>query len=334
MKNWKKIGMGIVVAMVTATMLVGCGSTKATDSNGNEFAVVANAKPADCIKVGTLEGIDLGEKYEASEADIQELAESMVRTENPDKVIESEEDYIAAIYEGRLNGESFEGSDGIYGGYIKDWDINAEVKEALIGMKAGEDKTIEVPADNEGDIKAYRITIQSVFDVGEITDEIMEQAREQMSENVDTTNQAVAASVAWSNLVAESELLKMPKEAYQRYVKNYEDACMESMNVDTIAKYMETAGITEEDYAKAKDDYVIRNVKNELALLVIGEQKGYTEDSKEYQDAYQEFLTSLNMAEEEAIAEYGKERIHNTVLYNLITKYIVDNGVYKDSSES
>lgn len=333
----RKIKMAMIF-LTTALAVTGCGSK-----------TVEN----DYVKLGEYKGIEVEmEKAEISDQELEdEIAfqieistQSREITDRPAKI----GDTVQIDFEGTVDGEEFEGGSGYgYSVVLGDGMFLEDFEKGIVGMKAGEEKDIEVifPEDYEeslaGKKAVYHITLYSIqeVDVPEYTDEFVaenlgyetrkefeEQLRKEMQEMKEETIKSLAIEEIFQKIISEAEFKEIPEEVYEscKAEKERQNAYEEEL----FGMTQEDMGLTEEDIA-ADIDYMVRE---RIVMEAIAEKEKIevTEDDCDAYIAYNMDYYGFNTADEMEEV-YGSDGIHAAVLKEKLGDFLLENASIKEA---
>ena len=306
---------------------------RSIDEKYIEYVFTITLKPE--VKLGKYKGLDVKkEKVSVSKKEIEEAIDHMREhyKENIVKDGKIENGDIAVIdFEGFKDGVAFEGGKGE--NYSLEIGSNTFIpgfEEQLIGMKAGEEKDINVtfPEDYHAeDLKGapvvFKVKVNEVKEVKvpELDKEFFEDLG---MEGIDT-KEALEAQVK-ENIKASKEVKiedKYTEDLLAEVAKTTEVDVPETMindeterMVDHFAEHIQMQGISIEQFYKytnsnreaLKEQYkeeALKRIKYRLILEEIIKKEKIEVTDKEIEDKVEELATKYNMTKEEVKKQYG-----------------------------
>lgn len=343
-------GVGVLAVLA----LAGCGKKTSSDQ------YLLNENYADYVTLCDYKGIKAQKvSYSLSEEDIQdavaeELSEYAELQEITDRAAQ-EGDTVDIDYEVKLDGavsEDYSGSEEET--VLGDGEILPELEEALVGMKAGEKKTVDaVLTEDFADEEDIGKKVVAELTLNKISIEILPEYNDQfVKENLEfDSKEAFEASIR-EQLMAEkdeeyreatlSQIMEYmlehstfdgyPKELYKKCETEYDEGNEETAAMwgMEMAEYQEFFGITEED----REAEIQSMVQQELVIGAIIQKEDYhctEEDIKQFVDGiYEEYEYD---SAKEFREDYGDEEIGAAILYDRVMNLLYDNAVLEEISE-
>lgn len=348
----KKIACGLAVVMLLSA-LTGCGKSAKSqyllDVDYSKYVKLCEYKGVEATKV-VFEVTD-DEIQEAIEDEMYDYVEYEAVTDRGVEV----DDCVNVSYDVSVDGEvvedySGEEEDIIAGeGYLFE-----EVEEALLGMKAGEKKSVDVELTedfaNEEDIgktakvefTVNEINIENLpeytdafvkenlgFDTKEAYEESLKKDLEESKES-DYKYEAVDGIMTY--IVDNSEFDGYPQKLYDQCKENYESsneyyASMYGMELD---EYMDMFGLDEETQ---KQD-ILDNVHYELVIGAIAQAENIDCTEKEIKEFIENTYEEYGYETADAFsADYSDSDIGYELVYEKVTDLLYDNAKYNEISE-
>lgn len=264
-------------------------------------------------------------------------------------------------YEGKLNGEAFDG--GTAKGYDLVIGSNSFIdgfEDGLIGVAVGE--TVDLPLtfpenyfseDLAGKEVVFTVTVNEIKRVPELTDELAntisdgeytdaESYRNSVREMLEESNESQKESYIKSELLTQvaniSKINEYPQEmidyGFNNTVSYYKDYAEEySMEYeDFLATYM---GMTEEEFNEEVTSFVQQSLQQEMYLKAIAETEGMEISDDEYTAGCERYASDYGYeTTEELIADYGESVIRISLLQEKVLDFLMDNAVIEVESES
>ena len=346
----------IAAALVcTLALTGGCGKSKAAEQEKDTASGIAGQYPESSItKLGNYKGVEIAkEDVEVSDDEVQSEIDNLLASypeyRKLDKTTVEDGDWVNIDFVGKQDGEAFEGGSSDEGGYdlqIGSGSFIDGFEEGLIGKHVGD--SFELPLtfpetytpnpDLAGQDVVFEVTINAIEE--QVTPE-WNDAFVQKNTEYETVDEYVAAT---------KESLQEEKDSEKAYyvmqaiVDDSEFECADS-DVQTLVdaqkqqyeQYASYLGMTLEDYLSNSgmtDEGLKENAKFQisctLAIDAIGKAENITVSDDEYQAGLEELASQYGAESGEAFEEqYGKEEIENSILYDKILDYVVDQAVVK-----
>lgn len=347
----KTLALGLTVVMM-AGLLSGCGNTSSEyllDVKYSKYVKLCNYKGVEATRV----------KFDVTEDDVQgQIEENLYDYVTYDVVtnrgIETG-DYANIDYAATLDGEeaedySGEGEDILVGeGYIY-----PEVEEALVGMKTGEDKTVEVSLTDEyaeeedvGKKLSVKVTLNeiSVENVPEYNEEFVkentdfetmeeyeEAVKKELQESKEEEYKYAAAEEIMAYLIDNSEFDGYPQELYDECKENYDSSneYYASMYGMELQDYLDMFGLDEETQKQEIEE----NVQYEIVIGAIAQAEEIDCTEQEIADFIKEVYADYGYESEDAFsADYSDDEIGYELIYEKVMDLLYENAEYKEISE-
>lgn len=229
-----------------------------------------------------------------------------------------------------------------------------EVEDALIGMKPGDSKTVEVVltedyAEEEDIGKKMSVEVKlNTIDkeilpeynddfVKENTDyasmEAYEAAvKEELMQDKEEEYKAVAQEEIFDYLIENSEFNGYPDALYTQCEEEYDNnnAFYAAMWQMELEDYLDLLGITDEE----REEGIQSMIKQELVVGAIAQKEGITCDDKEVrqfaEDIYEEYDYD---SVEDFLEDYSEREIGQEIIYEKVAALLYDNATYKEKTE-
>ena len=347
----KTLALGLTVVMMAAS-ITGCGNTSSQyllDVNYSKYVKLCNYKGVEATKV----------KFDVTETDIQEqidqdLYDYVTYDVVTDRGIETG-DYANIDYAATLDGEetedySGEGEDILVGeGYIY-----PEVEEALVGMKTGEDKTVEVSLTDEyaeeedvGKKLSVKVTLNeiSVENIPEYNEEFVkdntdfdtieeyeESVKKELQESKEEEYKYAAGEEIMSYLIDNSEFDGYPQELYDECKENYDSSneYYASMYGMELQDYLDAFGLDEE----TQKQQIEESVYYEVVVGAIAQAEGIDCTEQEIADFIKDVYAEYGYESEDAFsADYTGDDIGYEIVYEKVIDLLYENAKFKEISE-
>ena len=369
----------LLAGLAAALVLAGCGGAADTESASSKSAAgspdmaeagtdgAGSAEEAedpimsiptisgefsleDCVKLGEYKGLDLTLEVEEVTDDYLDTYISYlldpVETDDPDAAV-AEGDVVNIDYEGKLDGEAFDG--GTAQGY--DLEIGSGTfipgfEDGLIGMKKGETKDLELTfpesyvEDLAGKDVVFTVTVNAIKQKPELDDawvenytdgamKTVDEFKESTRKDLEDQNREYAESMlkndAWQQVLDNSEILAFPEEYLQQIAEQFdnyinEEAQMYGMELED---YLAEMGMTQESYESYRESVARDNVKTRLVTEALAEAEGVTTDSEEFQAAAADMEEYYGMSVDELRENYGADEIDQYLISDILMDRIL-----------
>ena len=348
----KLVAWGLTTVMV-ATSLVGCGKSSSKyllDIDYKDYAKLCEYKGVKATKI----------IYEVTdEAIMEEIEYGLYDYATYDPITDRGAeigDYATIAYDMMIDGAknedlSSEEEEVLIGeGYLY-----PELEEALVGMKTGESKEVEVEltADYVEETLVGKNAMVKVT-MNEITVEnVPEYNLDFVKENTEfDTMEAYEASIKESLLAAKEEEYKYvaieeifahviensefdgyPEELYKQCEEAYDQgneyyASMYGMELD---EFLELFGIDEE----TKKEEILSNVNYELVIGAIAQAEGIDCTEKEVNEYVDEIYGDYGYESAEAfLKDYTLEEIGYDLIYQKVCDFLYENATFVEKAEA
>lgn len=345
----KQFALGLAGIMMIS-MLTGCkNQSYLMDVTYSDYVKLCEYKGVEATKV----------TYDVTDEEIQEaVTERMYEFVTYDPVTDrgveigdyANIDYTATIDNQENEGYSGEGEDILVGeGYIY-----PEVEDALVGMKAGENKTVEVELTEEyaddddiGKKASVEVTLNeiSVENFPEYNDDFVkentdydsvaayeEALKKELMDDKYEEYKYVAVGEIINFLLDNSEFDGYPEELYTQCEENYdnENAYNASMYGMELEDFMELFGIDED----TRKQEIQESVNTELIIGAIAQ----AEKIKCSKDEIDEFVEDIYEdyeyeSPEEFLEDYSEEEVGYEVVYEKVVDFLYENAKYVEITE-
>lgn len=345
----KQITLGIVGIMIIS-MLTGCGTQ----------SYLLDVKYSDYVKLCDYKGIEATKvTFDITDEEIEEAVEGRMYEFATYEPVEDRGaqigDYANINYTATLDGEenedySGEEEDIVLGeGYIY-----PEVEDALIGMKPGENKTVEVElteeyADEEeiGKKASVDVTLNeiSVEEFPEYNDSFVkenmnfdsvaayeESVKQDLIDEKNEEYKYVAIGEIIDVLLNNSEFDGYPDELYAQCEDNYENenAYSAAMYGMELEEFEDLFGIDEESRKQEIQD----RVNTELIIGAIAQAEqikcSKAEITEFIEDVYEDYEYE---SPEEFLEDYSEEEVGYEIVYEKVLDFLYENAKYIEITE-
>ena len=347
----KLVAWGLTTVMV-ATSLVGCGKSSSKyllDIDYKDYAKLCEYKGVKATKI----------IYEVTdEAIMEEIEYGLYDYATYDPITDRGAeigDYATIAYDMMIDGAknedlSSEEEEVLIGeGYLY-----PELEEALVGMKTGESKEVEVEltADYVEEtlvgknamvkVTMNEITVENVPEynldfVKENTEfDTMEAYEASIKESLLASQEEeykyVAIEEIFAHVIENSEFDGYPEELYKQCEEAYDQgneyyASMYGMELD---EFLELFGIDEE----TKKEEILSNVNYELVIGAIAQAEGIDCTEKEVNEYVDEIYGTYGYeSAEEFLKDYTLQEIGYDLIYQKVSDFLYENATFAEKSE-
>lgn len=346
----------IAAVLVCALALTGgCGKSKSTDTeNTTGTGIAGQYSDSKVTKLGNYKGVEIPkEDVEVSDDEVQSEIDNLLAScpeyQKLDKTTVEDGDWVNIDFVGKKDGEAFEGGSSQEGGYdllIGSGSFIDGFEDGLIGKNVGD--SFELPLtfpenytpnpDLAGQDVVFEVTVNAIEE--EVTPE-WNDAFVQKNTEYQTVDEYVEATKASLQEQKDSDKAYYVMEAIVKDSEfEYADSDVQTL-VDTqkqqYEQYASYLSMTLEDFLannNMTDEKFQENAKFQigctLAIDAIGKAENMTLSDEEYQSGLSDLATQYGAESGAAFEEqYGKEDIKNSILYDKILDYVVDQAVIK-----
>lgn len=261
-------------------------------------------------------------------------------------------------YEGKLNGEAFDG--GTAKGY--DLIIGSDsfidgFEDGLIGVAVGE--TVDLPLtfpENYGNEElagqdvVFTVTVNEIKRMPEVTDELISTITDgeyadvasyreyicgYLTDSMETQREYQLKLDLLTQVANNSEIKEYPQEMVDYGMSNM-DSYYRSMAeqysmefADFLEAYM---GMTEEEFQEQATDAVQQNLQQELYLKAIAEAEGLEVTDEEMAEQGAEYAAQYGYETvEELIAAYGESTVRISIMQDKVLDFLLENAVITEA---
>ncbi len=261
-------------------------------------------------------------------------------------------------YEGKLNGEAFDG--GTAKGYdliIGSGSFIEGFEEGLIGVAVGE--TVDLPLtfpENYGNEElagqdvVFTVTVNEIKRMPEVTDELIstitdgeytdaasyrEYIRGYLTENMETQREYMLKLELLTQVANNSEIKEYPQEMVDYGMSNmdsYYRSMAEQYSME-FAEFLEAyMGMTEEEFEAQAEDAVKQNLQQELYLKAIAETEGLEVTDEEMAEQGAEYAAQYGYETvEELNAAYGESTVRVSIMQDKVLDFLLENAVITEA---
>lgn len=320
---------------------------------------------SDYVTLGEYKGLKVEIDLTASEAEINEEIHSAVSSadmmETMTEGIVEEGDIVNIDYEGKLNGEAFDG--GTAKGSDLEIGSNSFIdgfEDGLIGVAVGEtvDLNLTFPenyfsTDLAGQEVVFTVTVHEIKRMPELTDDIVSAVTEGEYTTVDDYKASIRASLeeekeAQKDSMVITDLLtqisssatinEYPEELVAYGVQemtDYYSQLAESYSMELTDFLSMSFGMTEEAFNEQIELAVQQNLQQEMYLKAIAEAEGIELTEEEYAAGCEKYAETYGMESGEDIVEaYGESVVRLSLLQEKVFDFLMENAVIEEVAET
>lgn len=338
-------------------------STEASTEEALELAERPDYKALDYVELGEYKGLTVEVEPTAVSDDevlkqIRANAGSDILEEVTEGTVE-EGDTANIDYEGKLDGEAFEG------GTAKDTDLEIGsgtfipgFEDGLVGVKIGD--TVDLPLtfpenyteELAGKDVVFTVTVNSVKRMPELTDDLVNQItdgeytdvasyKESVRKDLEDAKAASRPSEINNSLLTQIAATSTIKEYPQELVdyaannmKNYYKQQAESSSME-FTDFLSTYFSMDEDTFNEQVDLVVKqNLRAELYLKAIAEAEDIELTDEEYEAKCEEYAENYGYDSVEKFkSAYTENEIRLSALEDKVLEFLSDNATVVEKSE-
>lgn len=325
-------------------------------SEGTRLVTVDNIEKY--VNIGQYKGLTLDNTVEEItdddvEATILQALRSAAEDVNSGTVENG--DTVTIDYVGTIDGKTFEGGEAssyelVVGSGMM---LMPEFEQGIVGMSKGETKELPiafpedyVQTDLAGKEAVFKITLQSFKRPAQLTDEWVGRnsdyasveeyragVKKELQENANKAAKESLEMTAWSTVLANSEVMEYPEEdianaaaEFEKETKKY--AKQGGMEVE---EFLETQGISMEDYEEQRQQYAEYKVKQNLIVQGIMDKEGISLEDEEclaIQDELIQIYGAKSLAD--LIDTYGQVSVDESIGLLRVEDFIIENATIND----
>ena len=338
-------------------------STEASTEEALELAERPDYKALDYVELGEYKGLTVEvEPTTVSDDEVLKQIRANAGSDILEEVTEGtvEEGDTANIdYEGKLDGEAFEG------GTAKDTDLEIGsgtfipgFEDGLVGVKIGD--TVDLPLtfpenyteELAGKDVVFTVTVNSVKRMPELTDDLVNQItdgeytdvasyKESVRKDLEDAKAASRPSEINNSLLTQIAATSTIKEYPQELVdyaannmKNYYKQQAESSSME-FTDFLSTYFSMDEDTFNEQVDLVVKqNLRAELYLKAIAEAEDIELTDEEYEAKCEEYAENYGYDSVEKFkSAYTENEIRLSALEDKVLEFLSDNATVVEKSE-
>ena len=348
----KILALTVIMCMLMMVCMTGCGSS----------APYSKYDMSEYVKLGEYKGLERAEinvsvSDEEVDTKIQSNLEAAAETEERTSGTVKAGDTANIDYEGKLNGEAFEG--GTAEGY--DLEIGSGTfidgfEDGLIGKEIGGtyDLNLTFPEDYSstdlaGQDVVFTVTVNSVKTpvVPELTDDWVKEnssaknieeyrivIKEELTEEKELTEKENIIASLWTQVVDSSEMLQYPEKELKAYIEEIEvqyEAAAESYGM-TLEDLLAAYGLDDEEvYNQQNKEAAQTFIKEQMVMYYIAQIEGLTYTDEEAEEM-RAAISDAGYDDESFKEYYGQDiesYIDSALTYSKVAEFIFDNAIVK-----
>lgn len=321
---------------------------------------------SDYVTLGEYKGLSVSlEPLKVTDEDIDEEVRYYVQMADALETLTEgtvqEGDTANIDYEGKLNGDAFDG--GTAKGYdlvIGSHSFIDGFEDGLIGVSVGQ--TVDLPLtfpenymseELAGKEVVFTVTVNEIKRMPELTDELAstvsngeytdaesyrESIRTMLEENNESQKEYFIKSELLTQVVNVSEIKEYPQEmldyGYNNMVSYYKEYAesFEMEYADFLSTYF---GLTEEEFDNQINEMVKQNLRQEMFLKAIAEAEGFEVSDEEYAAGCERYAEENGYdTAEELVAAYGESVVRISLLQDKVLDFLMDNAVIEEETET
>ncbi len=318
----------------------------------------------DYVTLGEYTGLTVTVDLTVSEEEVQQEIESSIRLsgelENVEDGVVEEGDTVNIDYEGKLDGEAFEG--GTDKGYDLEIGSNTFIdgfEEGLIGTAKGE--TVDLPLtfpenyfseDLAGQDVVFTVTVNEIQRVPELTDELastlsegaytdaasyQDSVRQELESQRAQQRDAMASQEILTQIAASSTIESYPQEMVDYSVEStmsYYESMAEAYGMEMEEFLTAYMGLTEEELREQAALAASQSMQTELYLKAIAEQEGIEVTEEEFQSGAQEYADQYGFESTDALMDYyGEGTVRISLLQDKVMDFLMENTTVEEVTQ-
>lgn len=354
MKLYRRILTGALAALLTSSLFfAGCG--KQEDAPRYDYDL------SEYLKLDSYTGLEI-EDFEAvvEEEEVEKMVTmarstyaTFAETQNP--VAKSNQ--VNIDYTGYMDGKPFEGGSAqgadltIGSGMFIDG-----FEDGLVGAKVGETVTLDLhfpdPYPNNtalsGKAVQFVVKINKVFEqaLPAYTDAFVKEhygfdtieafeadLRAALASQKEYERIRVLSQRAWDAVIAKAEIIKYPEKEYNElynYAVQYHTDLAEREGISMNEYVANNYDMAVSEFTDSLKTMTEDTILQELILQYIVREQGFSVTDEEYQIRGEDYVAYYGLKSLEELEQYWtKEELRDSMLYDMVLEYLVDNAVLK-----
>ncbi len=323
---------------------------------GESFSYTATVAVKPDVELGEYKGLEYEEpSNEVSEEEVDQAIEQQ-RQQNAELIVKEEGtvekgDTAVFDFEGFIDGEPFEGGKAEnHELEIGSGQFIPGFEDKMIGMKAGEEKDIEVTfpenyqAENlKGKDAVFKVKLHEikVKEVPELTDDFVKDLDKENIENVadlkaDTRknledekaktnkNKAIDFAVDQASQNAKMTIAdEMVDEEKKRMMDNTKRQAQQyGLDLDT---YLQLTGMDKEQFEEKMKEDARKSIRYNLTIDAISKEENIDATDEEIENKYEELAKQHNMDVEQVKTQVNQDAVKQEVVFRKTIDFLVEN---------
>lgn len=336
-------------------------ATGESETETEETAERPKYKALDYVTLGEYKGLEVTlESTDVTDEEIDQQAQADLSSNDKLEEVKEgtvEEGDVANIdYEGKLNGEAFDGgTDKGYDLSIGSGTFIDGFEDGLIGKKIGDtvDLNLTFPENYNstelaGKDVVFTVTINSVKRAPELTDELVaeisdyktvDEYRQSIKDNLTEQKKSEQDSAKVNDLVGlayqnstvndyPQEMIDYQLEIVTKYYKSY----AEQSGMEYTDFLEQQVGMTESEFLERMTETVKQSLAQEMVLRAIAETENVEISDEEFRTMAEGYAAQMGMTDVDAfIDQYGENEIMASILQDKAVEILEQNAVVKNA---
>lgn len=318
-----------------------------TEAGETTAAIDTNYRALDYVTLGQYKGFELDKALiEATDEEVNQVVDNalaQVWSDVTDRTTVQEGDNVVMDYEGKLDGEAFDGGSA--------QDATLEIgsgrfidgfEDGLVGAEVGKEVVLDLtfpdPYENNPDLAGkpvqFYVTVKSIQEhPTEMTDEL---AKDEFGhENAEALYAFVSDRVRTSNIlneIAQQVLDNATIEGYPEEIRQYYiDSQLNSLEMAatmygmTLDDYFSYSGTTQEEY----EELLKEAFDQDMILKAIAETENLELSDEEFNQRIEEEAVAAGVTSEQYVEYYGEDNLKRSLRQEIVQDFIVNSIVEK-----
>lgn len=314
--------------------------------------------------------VEAAKPAEVTDKDVEEDIENTLRANAPLEEVDrkaKEGDTVSIDYVGKLDGVEFEGGTGSYDLVIGSHSFIEGFEEGLIGAKKGDTLDLDLTfpenyhaANLAGKDVVFTVTVNKIseYKVPELDDDYVrslnkidkfnnaitsvddykEYVRANIEEKRESTYRETVISACLNKLLEESTFKGEIPAAMK---DQYNDSMTRMLQYYALMNYMELKDLminayhaTEENYMDMISDMADNQMKRDIILQAIADEKKLNPDEDEIEKAVADYVESEETVQSvDQVGRYAREFLRDELMRNKVYNWLVDHARVEEPAE-
>ena len=339
----KKFAVIALAAVLSMTMLTGCGNSKkaaeATTevkeetvdySKGlNADGTLEGVKASDYVTVCDYSSLKIAKKdIEVSDSDVQSQIDSILsnyKKQVTDRKVKKG-DVVNIDYTGTIDGKEFDGGSATGANLtIGSGTFIDGFEDGIIGMKKGQTKDLDLTFPEEysseelaGQEVVFKVTLQSFKRAPELTDDwaakntdcktaedYKKEIRKTLEEEAKTSAQNTLRETAWNTVLSASEVKEYPQDDLDTAKTEFKTLYENYAKQGdmTLEDFVKAQGISMDDFEEQSGQYAEFKVKQNLIVQGIMDAENMTLEDKKSLSIQDELIKAYSVKDLAALVD-------------------------------